>query len=167
MTISPANKPSWGFITSHPAYFIAFGFGSGLSPWAPGTVGTWLAYPLYFCLIWLGCTREHILLIGVVLFLIGVKACEMVDQALGIHDHSGANFDEIVAMLFVLALTPPHFTAWLLAFIIFRLFDIAKPWPICWLDKHVNGGFGVMLDDMAAASATVGILYWLQSMSWL
>lgn len=155
-------KPDLKFVLSSPVYFIAFGFGSGLAPWAPGTVGTLMAFPCFFLLRALGMTGLWLALLCLPLFLLGVYVSEKADQALGVHDHGGANFDEVVAMLLILSVTPMHLTAWVLAFVLFRLFDILKPWPICWLDKHVHGGFGVMLDDIAAALPCMLIIVALQ-----
>lgn len=166
MTISTI-KPDWKFITRHPAYFFAFGCGSGLIPWMPGTWGTLLAFPLYCALSWFGMTKMGILSVGALLFIIGVKMSDMVDNALGIHDHSGANFDEVVAMLLILALIPAQATTWVVAFMLFRFFDIVKPWPIRWLDQSVKGGWGVMLDDIAAALATIMVLYLIQWNGWI
>ncbi len=145
------RKPDWRMITRHPAYFVAFGFGSGLSPWGPGTLGTLVAYPLYFLLAWCGISGVWLAALCVPLFAIGVKICAMSDELLGMHDHSGVNYDEIVAMLLVLAFVPATPLAWVLAFVAFRVFDIIKPWPIGWVDRHVSGGFGVMIDDILAA----------------
>jgi len=144
-------KPDLKFITSHPAYFIAFGFGSGLIPWAPGTFGTLAAYPCYWLLRLAGIDGLWLALLCLPLFLLGVYVSEKTDRALGVHDHGGANFDEVVAMLLILSVTPANWLAWIIAFAAFRLFDIAKPWPIRWIDERVHGGLGVMLDDIAAA----------------
>lgn len=151
-------KPDLKFITSHPIYFIAFGFGSGLAPWAPGTFGTLMAYPCYWLLRHLGIDGAWLALLCLPLFALGVYVSEKADQALGVHDHGGANFDEVVAMLLILAWTPAGWLAWTLAFILFRVFDILKPWPIRWFDAHVHGGFGVMLDDIVAAVPCIAVL---------
>jgi phosphatidylglycerophosphatase A len=160
-------KPDWKFILSRPEYFIAFGFGSGLIPWAPGTFGTLVAFPCFWLLHAAGVGGVWLALLCLPLFLLGVHVSNMADQALGVHDHGGANFDEVVAMLLILSVTPMHWRAWLLAFVLFRLFDILKPWPISWLDIHVHGGFGVMIDDVAAALPCMGILLLASYGHWL
>lgn len=160
-------KPDWRFITSHPAYFVAFGFGSGLVPWAPGTFGTLAAFPCYFLLAALGVHGLWLAALCVPLFFLGVKVSTMADDALGVHDHGGANFDEVVAMLLILAVTPATLPAWLAAFVLFRVFDIVKPWPISWLDRNVHGGFGVMVDDIAAALPVMLLLRLAVHLGWL
>ena len=153
-------KPDFKFITSHPVYFIAFGFGSGLAPRAPGTFGTLMGFPCYALLRLAGIQGLWLALLCVPLFFLGVYVSEKTDQALGVHDHGGANFDEVVAMLLILSVTPDHWLAWLVAFVSFRFFDILKPWPIRWFDEHVHGGLGVMFDDVIAALPCMAILVW-------
>ncbi len=150
-------RPSAAFLLSHPAHFIALGFGTGLSPAAPGTIGTLLAFPVYVVLErWLD--PAGILALLPALFALGVWACGRTGRALGAADHSGMNWDEIVAFLLVLVFTPPG-PAWqAAAFFAFRLFDIAKPPPIRYVDRTVKGGFGVMLDDLLAALYTLILL---------
>ncbi|OIP12559.1 MAG: phosphatidylglycerophosphatase A [Betaproteobacteria bacterium CG2_30_59_46] len=144
MTISPK------FIFSHPAHFLAFGFGAGLSPYAPGTVGTLVAFPLYWLMLhWLSGTA--ILVAILLMFVVGVWACQCTGQALGVADYGGIVWDEIVAMLLVLCFTPPTLVWYVVAFLLFRLFDIWKPFPIGYADRHIHGGFGVMFDDLLAA----------------
>lgn len=155
-------RPSWHFITRHPAHFIAFGFGSGLSPWAPGTVGSLLALPLYGLLLYCGMTSHQIAWLCLPLFVLGVYVNHVAERALQIHDHGGTNIDEIVAMLWLLAWIPLHWQAWLTALLLFRFFDIIKPWPISWLDSRVKGGFGTMIDDIAAALLSWVVFFLLQ-----
>jgi phosphatidylglycerophosphatase A len=143
-------RPSAAFLLSHPAHFIALGFGTGIAPFAPGTIGTLLAFPLYAALgRWL--SPAGILALLPALFALGVWACGRTGRALGVADHSGMNWDEIVAFLLVLVFTPPGLAWQAAAFCAFRLFDIAKPPPIRYLDRTVKGGFGVMVDDLLAA----------------
>jgi phosphatidylglycerophosphatase A len=147
---SAGARPSFALLTSHPAHFIALGFGTGLAPIAPGTVGTLLAFPLYAVLRhWLD--PFELLALLPALFAVGVWACGRTGRALGSSDHSGMNWDEIVAFLLVLVFTPPGLAWQAAAFCAFRLFDIAKPPPIRMVDRKVKGGFGVMLDDVLAA----------------
>lgn len=100
----------------------------------------------------------------VALFMWGIRICNHTEKALGIQDYGGIVWDEMVAMLLILAFTPFKWNWWLAAFILFRLFDSIKPWPIKWFDRHVHGGFGVMLDDIIAAIMTLivlGIAAWI------
>lgn len=152
-------RPDWAFITRKPSYFVAFGFGTGLIPWAPGTFGTLAAYPLFFLLQALHVTGWWLAALCVPLFAFGVHVSGVIDEVLGVHDHSGANFDEVVAMLLILAFAPAGWLSWGAAFVLFRFFDIVKPWPVSWLDRHVHGGFGVMIDDIAAALMALAALF--------
>lgn len=142
MTISA--KPD----LSRPVHLLASGFGSGLAPRAPGTAGTLAAVPVYLLLQPLSPIAYLLLL--VLLFGLGVWACGRVAAELGVHDHGAIVWDEWVGFLFALWLAPPGW-GWLLGgFVLFRLFDIFKPWPIGWLDRRLSGGFGIMADDLAA-----------------
>ena len=150
-------RPSWRFVLSRPAHFIAFGFGVGLIPVAPGTCGTLLALPLYWLFQPEVAPLEFLLLVAL-LFGLGVWACEMTGRALGVHDHGGIVWDETVAFLLVLFFTPAA-PAWqAAAFVLFRLFDILKPPPIRHYDRTLKSGFGAMLDDLMAAFYTLIIL---------
>ena len=150
-------RPSWRFVLSRPAHFIAFGFGVGLVPFAPGTFGTLLALPLYWLFQPQVGPLEFLLLI-LLLFALGAWACEMTGRAMGMHDHGGIVWDEIVAFLLVLFFTPAV-PAWqAAAFVLFRLFDILKPPPIRHFDRTLKSGFGAMLDDLIAALYTLIIL---------
>lgn len=153
-------RPTWRFVLSRPAYFIAFGFGAGLAPVAPGTFGTLLAFPLYWLLFPQAGALEFLLLI-LALFVLGAWACEMTGRALGVSDHGGMVWDETVAFLLVLFFVPatpatPYWQA--AAFLLFRLFDIVKPPPIRYYDRTLKSGFGVMFDDLIAAFYTLLIL---------
>ncbi len=136
------------------------GFGAGLMPSAPGTFGTLVAFPIYFLLADLPAFMYW----GVIglMALSGVWICDRTGRALGVPDHSGIVWDEIVAMLLVLAFAPATPLGFLLAFLLFRLFDIWKPFPIRWLDRQVHGGLGVMLDDLVAALYAILILMGLR-----
>jgi len=144
-----------------PSGFLAFGFGSGLSPLAPGTMGTLAAIPIIFVLKSLGGPGFWIAL-GF-LFLLGVQLCGHVSRKLGVHDHGGIVWDEMVGYWLAAAFVPLHWPWLLAAFLLFRVFDILKPWPIRQLDKKVSGGFGIMIDDVVAALFTVIILAVLQN----
>ncbi len=145
-------NPDARFLTSHPAHFIALGFGSGLAPKAPGTFGTLAALPLFWLLVQAGLDRTALLLIIAAGFALGIWACTVTGKNLGIPDHGSIVWDEIVAMWLVLAFTPANWLGWLAAFGLFRFFDILKPWPIRFFDARLKNGFGVMFDDLLAAA---------------
>ena len=150
-----------GFDWHNPWHWLAFGLGSGFSPYAPGTMGSLLGVvffaplsllPLMSYLAWL--------LFSVIL---GIYVCEVTSRDLGVHDHSGIVFDEFVGQwlaLLPLVITRHQGPLLLLAgFILFRFFDILKPWPIRWMDKHIGGGVGIMMDDVAAGLlAAAGVM---------
>jgi phosphatidylglycerophosphatase A len=143
---------------------LAFGLGTGLSPWAPGTVGTALAVPLAWLMFdWPMSWRIAAVALAVIG---GIFVCGQSAKRLGLHDHPAIVLDEIAAFL-ALSLTLPRHAAWFAsAFILFRFFDIAKPWPIREMDHSLGGGLGIMLDDLMAAlyaAACVGIVRYLQT----
>ena len=144
------SKPDSKFLLSHPAHFIALGFGSGLAPKAPGSWGTLVALPLY-ALLSLVLSPPWIAILCLPLFFLGAWAADKTCTDLGVADYGGVVIDEIVAMWLVLAVAPLTMAGWATAFVLFRLFDIVKPWPINWLDARIPGGVGVMLDDLLAA----------------
>jgi len=148
-TTSPL-RPDARFLVSHPAHFIALGFGAGLSPAAPGTVGTLVAFPISWALGQL-MPPIAIAFVSIPLFFVGVWACDRTGRDLGVQDHGAMVWDEIVAFLPLAALASA--SPWLeaLAFALFRLFDIWKPFPIRELERRVKGGLGVMIDDVFAA----------------
>lgn len=134
---------------SHPANFFALGFGSGLMPKAPGTFGTLAAVPLYWFLLQ-GLSWQWLLLVITVSFVIGIWLCDASSKNLQVHDHPGIVWDEFVGF-WISCIALPAGWLWLLwAFVLFRFFDILKPWPIRWLDKKVPGGLGIMVDDVLA-----------------
>jgi len=143
-------RPSWRFLFSHPAHLLAFGFGSGLARKAPGTFGTLVAFPIYWYLA-PRLSDMLFLLMLVVIFFLGVRVCSITGKALGVEDYGGIVWDEIVAFLLVLFFTPPGWQWALLAFVLFRFFDIVKPQPIRHFDRTLHGGMGVMFDDLLAA----------------
>lgn len=153
-TTLPDTRPTARLLLSHPAHFISLGFGSGLSPRAPGTAGTLLAWLLY-PLIRTPLSETVFLGLLVALFVAGIVAAERTGRALGVSDHGAIVWDEMVAMWLVLAFTPPTLLWQAVAVALFRLFDITKPPPIRWADSQVKGGFGVMLDDILAAAYTL------------
>lgn len=154
------SQPSIQLLLSHPVHCLSLGFGTGLAPKAPGTVGTLVGFPLFLSIIHLAVSQQ--LLIITLLFALGVYCCHQTGLALGVSDHGAIVWDEIVAMMLVLVFTPQQWVYWLAAFLLFRLFDIWKPFPIRQCDVMVKGGPGVMLDDLlAAVYAIVCIQGWI------
>lgn len=156
------TQPNFKLLLSHPAHFCALGFGSGLAKKAPGTFGTLAGLPLFLLIAGLDFYTQLIIIAG--LFLIGIYFCEKTGQALGISDHGSIVWDEIVAIMLVLTVTPYQWQWWLAAFLLFRLFDIWKPAPIRQCDAKIKGGLGVMLDDLLAA---VYAIISLSALQWL
>jgi phosphatidylglycerophosphatase A len=142
---------------SHPAHFIALGGGAGLVPRAPGTAGTLLAIPIYWGWSGLFSVPTQLLLIALG-FVAGIWACGRTGRALGVSDHGGMVWDEVIAFLLVLVFTPAGLIWQACAFVLFRVFDIVKPPPIRYYDRTLHGGFGVMFDDMLAAGYTLLVL---------
>ena len=147
--------PTLRFLLSHPAHFVACGMGSGLSPVAPGTVGTlfaWLTFPFLRSIF----PDDLALALFLVLaFALGVTACQIAGRALGVVDHGSIVWDEIVPFWVVLLLTPDELLWQFAAFLWFRIYDIYKPPPANYFDRQVKNGFGVMMDDLVAAAYTV------------
>lgn len=152
--------PNKQFLLQHPAHFFALGLGSGLMPKAPGTSGTLVGLPL-FALLMLLPEVSHLPILAV-LFLVGIPLCGITGRNLGVSDHGSIVWDEIVAYMLVLEFTPKSWEWWLYAFLLFRLFDIWKPFPIRTLDQKIHGGLGVMLDDLLAALYAIAVLKGLQ-----
>lgn len=145
------------FVYAHPAHGIAFAGGVGLAPFAPGTFGTLLAFPLFAVLAAYTDVFTQ-LIVFIVFFGIGAWACQMTGRALGVSDHGGMVWDETVAFLLVLIFTPAGWLWQAAAFALFRFFDIVKPPPIRHYDRTLKNGFGVMFDDLLAAVYTLLVL---------
>ena len=159
--------PDRHFLLRHPAHFLALGFGSGLPRKAPGTWGTLVGIPGFIALMQLAEPLHYLILAG--MFLLGIYICGIAGKALGASDHSSIVWDEIVAFMLVLEFTPLSWQAWLAAFLLFRLFDIWKPFPINLSDRHIKGGLGVMLDDLLAALYAIAFLQgglWIKLNYW-
>lgn len=160
-----ANKLTPKQILKDPVLFLAFGFGFGLAKKAPGTFGTVAAIPLY-CLF----AQSNLLIYSILTLLvtiIGIWICGVAADKLGEHDFGGIVWDEIAGYLITLWLAPFSWAAVFWGFVLFRIFDIFKPWPIRWLDKNVHGGLGIMLDDVLAG-VFAGVLLWLMAgQGWL
>ena len=150
-----AVKLSPGLL-KHPVDFFALGFGSGLLPKGPGTAGTVVAIPVYLLLQSL--TLNIYIALVTALFIVGIPICAHTARRMGVHDHPGIVWDEIVGYLVTMTFAPPGWL-WIAAgFVLFRLFDIAKPWPIRLLDRNVGGGFGIMVDDLLAGIFAAALL---------
>ncbi len=132
----------------NPAMLVAFMFGAGLAPRAPGTFGTLAAIPVYLALS--GMTSTGYLVITALVSLLGVVAADKAARQLGVHDHPGIVIDEVAGYLVTMAFVPFSWSAVAAGFVLFRVFDILKPWPIRWLDRRVEGGVGIVLDDLVA-----------------
>lgn len=157
MTIlNKATQPNMKLMCAHPAHWLAFGFGSGLTKKAPGTFGTLVGFPLFMLIA--DFTRDQQWLMITILFLAGIYICEKAGKSLGVSDHGSIVWDEIVAMMLVLTVTPKSWLWWIIAFLLFRLFDIWKPAPIRQCDAKFKTGLGVMLDDLLAAIYTICVI---------
>ncbi len=161
-----ANKTIPPSYLKNPLHFLSLGFGSGLAPVAPGTFGTLAAIPLF----WWASDLPLIafLLLIVAGFALGVYLCGYTSRSLGVHDHSGIVWDEIVGY-FITMIAVPLDWRWVIAgFVLFRFFDIVKPWPIRWVDKHLQGGFGIMFDDVLAGIFALSglhfLIYWIENL---
>lgn len=136
-----------GFL-KNPVHLLAFGFGSGAAPRAPGTWGSLAAIPFWYGFAWLPPVAYWVVV--ALAFLVGIWLCGKTATDLKVHDHGGIVWDEFVGMWIALGLFPDHITGVLLAFLLFRFFDVLKPWPISWLDERMPGGLGIMVDDVVA-----------------
>ena len=135
-------------ILANPIHLLAFGFGARLSPKAPGTVGTVVAVLIYLVLP----SMPTIIYAGLILlsFVFGIWICGKTAEDLGVHDNGGIVWDEFVGYWITMFMAPSGLFWVLLGFVLFRLLDIFKPWPIKWADKELAGGLGIMLDDVLA-----------------
>ena len=152
-------QPNW----FNPIHLLAFGFGSGAAPIAPGTWGTLAAVLIYWPLSQL--SSDHYLLMLLVTSLMGIYICGQTAKDLGVHDHGSIVWDEFVGFWITMFAAPVGWVWVVVGFILFRFFDIIKPWPISWIDTKITGGFGIMLDDVIAgvmaAAVLQGIAWWL------
>lgn len=147
----------------NPWHLLATGFGSGLSPIIPGTMGTLASLPFYLLLAHLSLPLYGLVVIASC--IIGVKICQVTSDDMGVHDHGSIVWDEFAGMWIAMLVVPMFGLAvfdwkWLATgFVLFRFFDMVKPWPIGWLDKRVHGGLGIMLDDIVAGVMAGVALY--------
>jgi phosphatidylglycerophosphatase A len=150
-------KPDAISILKNPIHCLAFGLGSGLAPKAPGTFGTLAAVPLFLLLSSL--SLSEYLFVVVFTSVVGIYLCGKTARDLGVHDHPGIVWDEFVGFWITMIAIPVTWWSVLLGFALFRLFDIWKPWPIKWIDQHVDGGFGIMFDDVLAGLLALGCMH--------
>ncbi len=163
--IGVADRIAARRVFSSPVLWLAFGFGSGLAPRAPGTAGTLMAVPLYLLLVRL--PAPGYLLATLLVTVTGVWICERASRQLGVHDHPGIVWDEFAGFLVTMLAAPPGWTAVVAGFVLFRLFDVWKPWPIGWVDRRVHGGPGIMLDDLLAGLMAAPLLWLAGGMAWI
>lgn len=145
------------FDLKQPVQFLALGFGSGLAPKAPGTFGTLAAIPFYFLLAEL--TPLYYLIGLIILSAAGVYICGKAASDVGVHDHPAIVWDEFVGYFITMFMIPISWQTVLVGFILFRLFDILKPWPISFIDKKMTGGMGIMFDDILAGLFSLIIMH--------
>ena len=150
------KSPSFRQLLRDPVMLLAFGFGSGLSPRAPGTFGTLMAIPFWWLLQEL--SPGWYLALVILAALVGCYLCGAAAEKLGVHDHGGIVWDEMVGYWLTMFMAPAGWGWALYGFVLFRLFDIAKPQPIRWVDRQVRGGVGIMLDDILAAVYAILLL---------
>lgn len=160
MASSPQNLART--VLTDPVHILAFGFGTGLSPVAPGTVGSLVGVLFAWLTLDLGLPLQ--LAVAAAISLSGIWICGESARRIGVHDHGGIVWDEMVGYWLAAALVPLHW-AWLAAaFVLFRVFDILKPWPVSLAERRLGGGFGIMLDDAVAALYTVILLAGAEAM---
>ena len=143
---------------ANPVHFLALGFGSGLAPKMPGTFGTLAALPLVVLLYYYASFSVY-LIVTILVSIVGVWICGRTADDMGVHDDSSIVWDEVAGMLITMLAVPLSWQTLLVGFMLFRFFDILKPWPISYLDRHVHGGFGIMIDDVLAGLFALGILH--------
>lgn len=157
------DRPTSLIRLSNPWHLLATGFGSGLSPLIPGTMGTLASIPFYLALVQLP-LLAYVFVVLVASF-IGCKICQITSDDMKVHDHGSIVWDEFVGFWITMAVVPIGQLSCLdwrpvaIGFVLFRLFDMVKPWPICWFDKNVSGGVGIMIDDIVAGIISAVVLW--------
>lgn len=144
------------FKWTNPIHLLALGFGSGAVPKAPGTFGTVVGVLFYLPMSYLTGV-VYLSLVGL-MFVAGIYICGRTAKDFGVHDHGSIVWDEIVGYLIAMILAPTGWIWIFVGFVLFRVFDIWKPWPISLLDKKVHGGLGIMIDDVLAGLYTIGVM---------
>jgi len=147
-TAGEDTSPRQPDLLHNPVQFLAFGFGSGLSPRAPGTMGTLVAVPLYLLAVQLDLALYTVFVLAAL--VLGIWLCGRASRQLNVHDHPGIVWDEFVGFWITLWAIPAEWLWIVLGFVVFRILDIVKPWPISFLDRRVKGGWGIMVDDIVA-----------------
>lgn len=147
------------FDLTNPIQFLALGFGSGLAPKAPGTFGTLAAVPLFLMIS--GLTPFIYALLVLVVCISGIYICGKAARDVGVHDHGAIVWDEFAGFFITMFMIPVTWQSVLVGFILFRIFDIAKPWPISIADKKLTGGFGIMFDDVLAGLFALVIMHFI------
>jgi phosphatidylglycerophosphatase A len=158
LNVPPVPASVW----RNPLHFVAFGFGSGAVPFAPGTFGTLMAIPFYLVMQPL----RPMIYLAVLLLVIGLSIwiCSKATKDIGIDDHQGMCLDEIVGFLVTMFAAPVGWEWIAFGFVLFRIFDIWKPWPIRSIDRNIHGGFGMILDDVVAGVFSCLLL---QAVAWI
>ncbi|MBA6335707.1 MULTISPECIES: phosphatidylglycerophosphatase A [unclassified Colwellia] len=151
------SKSTENFRITNPIHFLALGFGSGLLPKAPGTYGTLAAIPLYLLLA--PTSVSTYLAIVIIMSIAGIYICGKAAEDAGVPDHGAIVWDEIVGFLITMFLVPLTWQSIVVGFILFRIFDIFKPWPISYVDKNLHGGLGIMVDDILAGLAALACMH--------
>jgi phosphatidylglycerophosphatase A len=163
-TLASVTQPSLKWMLKHPAHIIALGFGSGLTPKAPGTMGTLVGFPVFFLMQSVAPNTANLVALLIASFILGIWASAVAGRALGVPDHGAIVWDEIAAFGLVLLFTPVNWLWYGVAFAAFRFFDILKPWPIRQFDTRLKNGFGVMFDDLLAAVYAIAVI---EGVQWL
>ena len=156
MSNKPTQRELVSTVIRSPVHLLAFGFGSGLAPFAPGTFGTLAAVLLYLPMQYLSLPLYCLMVAAVC--VAGVWICGRSSEMLGVHDHGGIVWDEFAGYFITMIAAPAGWQWIVLGFVLFRIFDIIKPWPIKWADKQVHGGLGIMLDDILAGFISLALL---------
>lgn len=158
MIISAEANPRIRDLMRDPIALLAFGFGSGLAPWVPGTVGTLASVPFYLLAAIYLPLPAYVGMI-VIAFLLGIYFCHHTAYKLGVHDHGGIVWDEFVGFWLTMIAVPLEWYWVVAGLVLFRIFDMIKPWPISMIDRRVGGGVGIMLDDVLAAIPAAACLH--------
>ncbi|WP_025821143.1 phosphatidylglycerophosphatase A family protein [Shewanella marina] len=162
MSLFTDDKAVKRLTLKHPIHFLALGFGSGLFAKAPGTFGTLAGIPVYLLLAQL--SLPWYLALTFIGALAGIYICHKASKDMQVHDHGAIVWDEVIGLLVTMIAAPTGWPWVVLGFVLFRIFDILKPWPIRLLDAKVHGGFGIMIDDILAGVFSLiclqAIAYW-------